>query len=361
MHILEKFIYTDLNLYTLYELLAISDSAAEYINYISEFLQTDLLIFTYCIVARRLGIYCIPRYINDQIDRKVNYRILWKSKYNSNTDWYNVGYFYMREQSNQTYPSNMVRGRYIRCSYEGPLLWDPADNIRTTRAIMIYCFQKLRYPDNQRQYKWIFNIFFNLLSDCSLIIDNIVGISIENTDTHIRKYKYIMQTIEVKCENIIKEQLKKRTKRETKVKFNIGMIVTHSWELYQPQDAENTNHQGVIIAWHDKCDRTFRYELQDTPLFPYLRQCHDNYHICKCKKSSDTINQPHYIILTDGNRICYVQEDHISICSPKRINNIEIGRYFSKFEGTHYVPNKSLVKGSPFVFVTSHGAACGHK
>jgi len=114
--------------------------------------------------------------------------------------------------------------------------------------------------------------------------------------------------LKVKCENIIKEQLKKRTKRETKVKFNIGMIVTHSWELYQPQDAENTNHQGVIIAWHDKCDQTFKYELQDTPLFPYLRQCHNNYHICKCKKSSDTINQPHYIILTDGNRICYVQE-----------------------------------------------------
>lgn len=37
MRILEEFIYTDLNLYKLYELLAIPDSAAEYINYVSYF------------------------------------------------------------------------------------------------------------------------------------------------------------------------------------------------------------------------------------------------------------------------------------------------------------------------------------
>lgn len=37
MHIIEEFIYTDLNLYNLYELLAIPDSAAEYINYVSYF------------------------------------------------------------------------------------------------------------------------------------------------------------------------------------------------------------------------------------------------------------------------------------------------------------------------------------
>jgi len=39
--------------------------------------------------------------------------------------------------------------------------------------------------------------------------------------------------------------------------------------------------------------------------------------------------------------------DLISIRTPKCIDNVEIGRYFSKFEGTHYVPNKSLAKKYP--------------
>jgi len=39
--------------------------------------------------------------------------------------------------------------------------------------------------------------------------------------------------------------------------------------------------------------------------------------------------------------------DLVSICSPIWIDNVEIGRYFSKFEGTHYVPNKNLAEKYP--------------
>jgi len=39
--------------------------------------------------------------------------------------------------------------------------------------------------------------------------------------------------------------------------------------------------------------------------------------------------------------------DDISLCSPRQINNIEIGRFFYKFVGTHYVPNKRLRKNYP--------------
>lgn len=38
--------------------------------------------------------------------------------------------------------------------------------------------------------------------------------------------------------------------------------------------------------------------------------------------------------------------DALSIClttkHSKLINNVEIGRYFTKFVGTHYVPNETL-------------------
>ncbi|EFN72859.1 hypothetical protein EAG_04245, partial [Camponotus floridanus] len=54
--------------------------------------------------------------------------------------------------------------------------------------------------------------------------------------------------------------------------------------------------------------------------------------------------QPHYLILAENDILCYIPQDMVSKCSPKWINNIEIGRYFSKFEGTYYVPNESLAR-----------------
>ncbi|EFN69925.1 F-box only protein 21, partial [Camponotus floridanus] len=59
-------------------------------------------------------------------------------------------------------------------------------------------------------------------------------------------------------------------------------------------------------------------------------------------------NQPHYIILAENNKICYAAQDLISKCLPKEINNIAIGRYFYRFEGTHYVPNKNLQQRYPY-------------
>ncbi|EFN68589.1 F-box only protein 21, partial [Camponotus floridanus] len=61
-------------------------------------------------------------------------------------------------------------------------------------------------------------------------------------------------------------------------------------------------------------------------------------------------DQPHYIILTNNNGIRYVQQDTILECSTnEQLNmiNVEIGRYFSRFKGTHYVPNESLAKLYP--------------
>ncbi|EFN66699.1 hypothetical protein EAG_04583, partial [Camponotus floridanus] len=53
-------------------------------------------------------------------------------------------------------------------------------------------------------------------------------------------------------------------------------------------------------------------------------------------------DQPHYIIFIENNQMCYVEQDDISLCSPREINNVEIGRFFCRFEDTHYVPNKYL-------------------
>jgi len=44
----------------------------------------------------------------------------------------------------------------------------------------------------------------------------------------------------------------------------------------------------------------------------------------------------------------------VSKCSPKWINNVEIGRYFSKFEGTYYVPNENLARNYPTDIAVMH-------
>ncbi|KAL6427807.1 hypothetical protein ACFW04_008325 [Cataglyphis niger] len=101
------------------------------------------------------------------------------------------------------------------------------------------------------------------------------------------------------------------------------------------------NHDGVIIAWYHRCNIMLRNKFERTIKFPYLRRL-NRHEVCTCKKFSKDYYQPHYIILTENNSICYVKQDQLSIRRPRRINNIEIGKYFSSFKGTHYAPNENL-------------------
>ncbi|KAM0734483.1 F-box only protein 21 [Formica fusca] len=86
-------------------------------------------------------------------------------------------------------------------------------------------------------------------------------------------------------------------------------------------------------------------------LFCEFNACgHKHTYFCKCGifGTHKICNQPHYIILADNNKICYAPQSFVSICPPKWINNIEIGQYFSRFENTHYVPNKALANAYPY-------------
>jgi len=107
--------------------------------------------------------------------------------------------------------------------------------------------------------------------------------------------------------DVIEKQLRKK---EDKVKFAIGMIVSHSQKEYSFQNEEKRYHYGVIIGWHYKFNLIFLKELMKSLKFPYHFRCADIY------LSSDNINidndididQPHYIILSENNRICYWQQ-----------------------------------------------------
>ncbi|XP_029679081.1 F-box only protein 21-like isoform X2 [Formica exsecta] len=152
-------------------------------------------------------------------------------------------------------------------------------------------------------------------------------------------YRDITNTIEVRS-NAVEESLKRRT---NDVKFAVGMIVTHIDKYSFILD----NHDGVIIGWHRGYDIEIQNKFKETIMFPYLHQWDDFCHICLRQQFSASGHQLYYIILAENDIVCYVQQDQLSICPPKRINNIEIGRYFSSFKGTYYVPNESLRKHYP--------------
>ncbi|XP_072746700.1 F-box only protein 21-like [Anoplolepis gracilipes] len=134
------------------------------------------------------------------------------------------------------------------------------------------------------------------------------------------------------CFHIIMNQVEMlNTGRSEDVKFAVGMIVTHD---YQSVDCPT----GVIIGWHRYKDRKLvEISVKDRTKAPYF----------PLKICSDMEAQTHYLILTENNEMCYVGENAITLTTPKWIENSEIGAYFNKFEGTHYVPNKALEKCYP--------------
>ncbi|XP_029679895.1 uncharacterized protein LOC115245628, partial [Formica exsecta] len=134
--------------------------------------------------------------------------------------------------------------------------------------------------------------------------------------------------------NVLSPRVKKTQlyTRPKDVKFAVGMIVT-----YQPTDCA-----GLIVGWHRHLDRHLVIFSAKSVPSPYM-------HIYElplnhCRNCNFIEKQTNYIILTGNNKMFYVEENAITLTTPKWIDNSEIGRYFYKFEGTRYVPNKILAK-----------------
>ncbi|XP_072763657.1 F-box only protein 21-like [Anoplolepis gracilipes] len=126
-------------------------------------------------------------------------------------------------------------------------------------------------------------------------------------------------------------ETEKSNTRLKDVKFSIGMIIKHQQTKY---DQSTDSSAGVIVGWlryTDICNIQFSIKKLTEPALP-LRICSD----------FSNKEQTYYIILNENNEMCYVDEDDLTTTTPKWIDNSEIGRYFSKFEETHYVPNKML-------------------
>ncbi|XP_029679080.1 F-box only protein 21-like isoform X1 [Formica exsecta] len=203
-----------------------------------------------------------------------------------------------------------------RTTWEPTIIWKPNYNTNNLNNAEYFCVSDdshLLYPSNIIRGRFQDNEFL-------LTSSNDIMIKVRS--------------------NAVEESLKRRT---NDVKFAVGMIVTHIDKYSFILD----NHDGVIIGWHRGYDIEIQNKFKETIMFPYLHQWDDFCHICLRQQFSASGHQLYYIILAENDIVCYVQQDQLSICPPKRINNIEIGRYFSSFKGTYYVPNESLRKHYP--------------
>ncbi|KAL6419604.1 hypothetical protein ACFW04_013692 [Cataglyphis niger] len=272
MCVLKKYIFSKLEIHKFYQLLMILDLEAKYIKYIVGCFRRYLLTATCHIVARRLGIYSVLTIINE-----VNIAIVWKPKHFDEVggEIQDTAKAFRSYKSQSMYPIHARRGKRRPNVLQGGC--DCRMCVATMAIIqkMITFFYQKLLNNYNLYYKWNFNIFFNFLYRCSL--KDIKNINIEN------EFKNITNTIKIKY-NAVQKQIKRRPK---KIKFAVGIIVTHR----DYSSNAKIIHNGVIIGWHPTCNKKFLHRLKKSNMFPYL-------------------------------------------C-------------FSKFVGTHYVPNKSLTERYP--------------
>ncbi|XP_070155165.1 uncharacterized protein [Polyergus mexicanus] len=135
-------------------------------------------------------------------------------------------------------------------------------------------------------------------------------------------------------------KVSKPERRSAELKFIIGSIVTYTYD--------GRTHFGVIVGWHNyfNLDSISGIEFNILP-YNYLNISCENGE--NCRNSRCSMHKPYYIIFSNNNEYCYVQQDNISICpTERRIYHDEIGRYFSRYEYTYYVPNEMLAKVYPY-------------
>ncbi|XP_072763400.1 uncharacterized protein [Anoplolepis gracilipes] len=275
--------------------------------------QEILIYVIFHSVARRLGLRCdiISNYFdNDNVDENINnsFFLFWKPSYARNNSE-NVRCFQI---NSNTFPNCFIRLQQF----------ETFEIITANEMMDILSFDTIYFDPSDYELRHA-NITTDLINLNSIMSFNSWSRTfINEINTH-----YIVSLVMVNDERWVPNA------RSEEIKFAVGMIVTHS--------NESTDcPAGVIIGWHRYEGRfsvkIVRKDRRYNPNIYPLKICSD------IKKK-----QTRYFILTENDEMCYVEEDTISLTTPKSIVNSEIGRYFNKFEDTHYVPNKALAKRFP--------------
>ncbi|KAI4462321.1 hypothetical protein MML48_5g00018399 [Holotrichia oblita] len=110
--------------------------------------------------------------------------------------------------------------------------------------------------------------------------------------------------------------------RQTRIKFAVGMVMQH----------RNYNYKCVICDWHPTCMATIDWQKQ-----------------MNVEKLRFAGNQPFYSVLVEDGSKRYVAQENLETTDDTGFLylNEDIGRHFSHFFQTHYVPNAEKEKEYP--------------
>ncbi|XP_029156981.1 uncharacterized protein LOC114929579 [Nylanderia fulva] len=229
--------------------------------------------------------------------------------------------------------------------------WNKAEGIQIMDALQEYIFhdsnfQQMTSEDKKLKHSCIDNLLLKILGvfEDPPYYNN----TFMQTPREIRNYREFIHK-RSNQESIVYSDIERQIDKIPK--FVIGMIVVHECkgECYDTivvhecksgyiyNDTNKTSTAGVIVGWYiNKHKITF---VKNETMYPRM-------HFNTCCNLGDPDDLIHYIILTENNEMCCVNEDALTL-SFAWIENSEIGRYFNQFKCTHYVPNKMLAKLYP--------------
>uniref|UniRef100_A0A1B6E1X2 Hemimethylated DNA-binding domain-containing protein n=1 Tax=Clastoptera arizonana TaxID=38151 RepID=A0A1B6E1X2_9HEMI len=162
-------------------------------------------------------------------------------------------------------------------------------------------------------------ILYNLNKDVEALLDNINNMEIgdprdQGQAANIKRMLEVYLLQETKRKEMDVEETTVCTRgMDVDVSFAVGMVMHH----------KKYNYTCVIFGWDSKCAADEEWRLQMN-VFNLPRKD----------------EQPFYNVLVGDGSTRYAAEDNLEIATEMCwIDHYEIGRYFHKFCGTHYLPN----------------------
>ncbi|XP_071855753.1 F-box only protein 21 isoform X2 [Bombus fervidus] len=262
-------------------------------------------------VARRLGIHCEP------VSFPSHFLLRWKETYgpqfkdteNFYIDVFNGGQFLTKKNCPRI-------GGISRCPIEKYNVHEAAT------AIEVVTRMANNLEIAARQHTHVCGRTARLRS--ALELQYMIQPNDANTILQLGRI-YISQSMDLselveRLENIPEEEVRPKI-RNPSIKYAIGLIVKHKFH----------GCLCVITGWDTFCTAPTEWKNQ-----------------MDVDELRDGADQPFYDVLVDNGSCQYMAQENLELASnPGWIHHYQIGRYFYKFSGAHYIPNEAAAREYP--------------
>ncbi|XP_023288869.1 F-box only protein 21 [Orussus abietinus] len=158
------------------------------------------------------------------------------------------------------------------------------------------------------------------LTDLIKVLNNIQEYQDLGTRNQANHLLQMLQDYDTHIKVVQEEDVTPKT-RIPEVKFAIGLIMKH--RMY--------GYLCVITGWDPYCAASPEWITE-----------------MAVAELSGGVQQPYYTVFTEDGSSRYAAQENLEMAqTPAWVNHYEIGRYFCKFLGTHYVPNEEKSKEYP--------------